>query len=174
MASSARRRHHGLPPGAIPPEPLRWVGLTWLDRGPAYWWHRFTLSLFLLVTTALTAAMGAAVVTAAVPDGAAVLTVVLVVYALLGIGVACFTLRDIRTLDRRGVVLGGGLGTAALGKRLRAMRTAVAAAAVVLGSVLLILAVPVACAALFTHLIRSFGRYTIGERHERERLGLDV
>ncbi|WP_344018275.1 hypothetical protein [Streptomyces luteireticuli] len=125
------------------------------------------------MATALTAAMGAAVIVAAAPDGAAVLTAVIGVYTLLGIGVAYVTLRDIRTIDRRGIVL-GGLGTTELRKRLRTMRTAVAAAAVVLGSALLVLAVPVACAAIFTHFVRSFGRYTIGERYERERLGLDV
>ncbi|MGK5642148.1 hypothetical protein ACSNOK_28105 [Streptomyces sp. URMC 126] len=100
--------------------------------------------------------------------GHTVLTVFLVLYALLGSGIAYLTICDIRSVDRLGI-------TAA---RLRARspsRRSNAAAKVLkaLAGVGMVLALPVAFGVVLPHLIRSFGRYTVGERYERRRIGLE-
>jgi zinc transporter ZupT len=49
--------HH---PKAVQPEPVRGLGLTWVDRGPGYWMRRMLLTLLWLLIFAFATALSAA------------------------------------------------------------------------------------------------------------------
>lgn len=170
MASLTRQRFKEHPPHALPPRPLQFVGLTWVDRGPAYWLRRAGTTLFWFLAAAVTGAMAVAVIVTSIPDGTTVLAVALGVYALLCGGAACIVTRHIRTVDRFGTTGAGSREQAGLDGR----RSVVARAATALTPVFMVLAIPLALGAVLPFFIRSFGRYSVGERYERRRAGLSA
>ncbi|MGK5642150.1 hypothetical protein ACSNOK_28115 [Streptomyces sp. URMC 126] len=152
------------------PEPLHFVGLTYEQRGLSYWWRRVLLSLFWLFLTVLSGGMTVGFAYGFAEVGRGVLIAFLVVYALLSCYVGYRSVVKIRKADRYGVMSvddddtrpGGGsaVGTAA------SLGSGCAQA-------LVVFAAPVVFGGTLPHLIRSFGRYTIGERYERRQLGLE-
>lgn len=153
----------------LPPRPLHGVGLTWLKRGPAYWSRRIGLAFAWLLISAITGVMAVGITLGVASSGTLALTIFLCVYAVLGGGTVYVAVHGIRTMDRSGIAgatgrrkrSGGRMGTAA------ALGSGIA-------QVLVIFAAPVAVGFSLPYLVRSFGRYAIGERFERKRIGLDA
>lgn len=168
MASSGKREKWRDARAAHPPEPLHGVGLTYVDRGSAYWWRRAGLTLFWFFLTALSGVMAVGVTLGVGEAGPTLLIVTSSLYAALSLGVGWTTALAIRSADRFGVGSGSfeesrwGVFMGKLDERLAWF------------AVILVVALPIVFGAMLPLLVRSFGRYTIGERHQRRQLGLDT
>ncbi|KNB52986.1 hypothetical protein [Streptomyces caatingaensis] len=145
------------------------MGTTWVDRGLPYWWRRLKMTLTWLFFSTVLGAMSLASGWAVAKDGPVALTVFLVVYAVLGTGVVCLVAQDIRRQDRHGVL---SVPVRRRSKRFWTVVSVLAAAASVVLALLQIFEVavaPLCLAVTLPHLVRSFGRYAVGERHEHQR-----
>ncbi|GHF45711.1 hypothetical protein [Streptomyces morookaense] len=171
MASSDDVRHRLYEQGLLKPPPLHGVGLTWVDRGRAYWVRRVGLTLMWLFATSITGLM-AVVVTRGCVEGQRPLAVAAftLVYGGLGAGMAFAAIRAIHVLDRY-----GHLGrTTRRSRRSHALGVRAASAFTALAQAFVLIAIPAAFGFCFPFFIRSFGRYTPGERFERRQIGLET
>ncbi|KNB52985.1 hypothetical protein [Streptomyces caatingaensis] len=152
------------------PEPLHWVGLTYLERDFSYWWRRVALTLFWFFLTALSGGMAVGFSYGMAQVNTAALIAFVSVYGLLSATLGCTTAVKIRRVDRLGVTVASH---EARKSRFHAWEQKADALLSSCAPVVFI-AVPIAFGAALPHFIRSFGRYTIGERVERQKSGLDA
>lgn len=155
----------------VAPRPIPWLGLTWLRRGPAYWARRVSMTLFLLFVNAVAAGMAVGFAVGCLERtsrlGSAVF---LCAYGALFLAVGFAMTRGIVRSDRSDAPAQSRRRRATAAGASRGVAAALGSMA---AGVLVILAVPAALGGCLPLLVRSFGRYWLGERQARRLAGLE-